>query len=292
LRSARIRAMVAGKEPLMPRLWSLAKGTIWRLSHARLGLIAAGVAFYAMFAIFPGMTATLAIFSLAADPSAVQDYMTVAERFIPPEAYDVLEAQIFSLVSGPRTTLGWATGLSLGVALVSARAGVAAMMLGLDIIHGSGSRGGVRAFLTGIVITLALVGVMLASLAVVVVAPLLVAFLHMEAFQGWLHSWLPWGLMGLIVLSALFILYRFGPEWGPSQATVAPGALVATILWAGASLAFTAYLANFDSYNRVYGSIGAVAALLMWLYLSVYAVLAGAAVNAEVADSSARSRQT
>ena len=265
---------------------------MWRLSHARLGLIAAGVAFYAMFAIFPGMTATLAIFSLAADPAAVQEYMNVAERFIPPEAYDVIESQITALVSGPRTTLGWATGLSVVVALLSARAGVAAVMLGLDIMHGAGSRGGVRAFLTGIVITLALVGVMLASLSVVVVAPLLVTFLHIEAYQGWLQSWLPWGLMAMIVLSALYILYRYGPEWGAGQPRVMPGALIATVLWAGASLLFTAYLANFGSYNRIYGSIGAVAALLMWLYLSVYAVLAGAAVNAELADRSQKPDQT
>lgn len=271
---------------------ALLKGSIYRLSHARLGLIAAGVAFYAMFAIFPGISATLSIFSLMADPSAVDEYLTVAERFIPPDAYGVIHSQISALVAGPSATLGWATGLTIFVALVSARAGVAAVILGLDVIHGSDKRTGVMAFLTGIVITLALIGVMLASLAVVVVVPIAMAFLHLDAFSGWVLQVLPWFLMLLIVQTVLAIVYRYGPEWGPEQATVMPGAMVATVLWAGTSLAFTFYLTNFNSYNRVYGSIGAVAALLMWLYLSVYAILAGAAVNAEVADRSAKARQT
>lgn len=266
----------------MRNVWRVTWGTVWRLSHARLGLIAAGVAFYAMFALFPGMTATLAIFSMMADPSAVEDYTEVAQRFIPHEAFDIIEGQITALVTGPRATLGWTTILSILVALWSARAGVASVMIGLDVIHGSHARNGVLAFLTGILITLALIGVMLLSLAVVIVVPLALAFLHMDAFSGWILQILPWVLMLIIVQVVLAILYRFGPEWGKSSATIMPGALLATVLWAASSIAFSAYLTNFGNYNRIYGSIGAVAALLMWLYFSVYSVLAGAALNAEL----------
>ena len=66
------------------------------------------------------------------------------------------------------------------------------------------------------------------------------------------------------------------------------GAILAALVWAGASLALTYYLANFGSYNKVYGSIGAVIALMMWLYLSVFSVLLGAALNAELAACRAR----
>jgi membrane protein len=65
------------------------------------------------------------------------------------------------------------------------------------------------------------------------------------------------------------------------HAWITPGAVLAAFLWAAASMAFSVYLANFGAYNRVYGSIGAVIALLMWLYISAYIVLLGAAINAE-----------
>ena len=269
----------------MGAVWRVTKGTLWRLSHARLGLIAAGVAFYAMFALFPGMTATLAIFSMMSDPMAVEDYTNVAERFIPHDAFVLIEGQLEALVTGPRATLGWTTILSILIALWSARAGVAAMMLGLDVIHDSHARNGIIAFLTGIVITLALIGVMILSLAVVVAVPIALAFFHMDAFSGWILQVLPWVLMLVIVQAVLAILYKFGPEWGKVSGRIMPGTILATVLWAASSIAFSAYLTNFATYNKVYGSIGAVAALLMWLYFSVYSVLAGGALNAELEHS-------
>ncbi len=269
----------------MGTVWRVTKGTLWRLSHARLGLIAAGVAFYAMFALFPGMTATLAIFSMMSNPAAVEDYVGVAERFIPHEAFELIDGQIEALVTGPRATLGWTSVLSIVIALASARTGVAAMMLGLDVIHGNHSRNGVAAFLTGILITLALIGVMILSLVVVVAVPLALAFLHMDEFSGWVLQILPWILVLVIVQAVLAILYKFGPEWGRVSGRIMPGTMLATVLWAASSIAFSAYLAYFATYNRVYGSIGAVAALLMWLYFSVYSVLAGGALNAELEQS-------
>ena len=93
--------------------------------------------------------------------------------------------------------------------------------------------------------------------------------------------------MFVLVLTCLGILYRFGPNVsGVRTPWVSPGTIVAALAWAAVSIAFSAYLANFNSYNRIYGSIGAVIALLMWLYLSVWTVLLGAAVNAEMTEPS------
>jgi membrane protein len=78
---------------------------------------------------------------------------------------------------------------------------------------------------------------------------------------------------------ALGILYRFGPNGRIRLAWVTPGAVLVIILWLGSSAAFSAYLIRFDSYNQIYGSIGAVIALMMWLYISAYLVLLGAAFN-------------
>ena len=58
-----------------------------------------------------------------------------------------------------------------------------------------------------------------------------------------------------------------------------PGALLVVLAWLGASAGFSLYVTNFGSYNEVYGSIGAVIALLMWLYISAYLILLGAVMN-------------
>jgi membrane protein len=91
--------------------------------------------------------------------------------------------------------------------------------------------------------------------------------------------------LGLLVLG-LALTYRFGPN-RPDHIEVrlfTRGLLVAMVLWFAVSRGFVLYLANFNSYNQVYGSIGAVVILMMWLYFSAYAVLLGAAVDAEAAN--------
>ena len=80
------------------------------------------------------------------------------------------------------------------------------------------------------------------------------------------------------------ILYRYGPNVKTPRTPVFTwGALFAACLWAAASVAFSAYLSSFNSYNRIYGSIGTVVALLMWFYLAGFSVLLGALINVELA---------
>ena len=92
------------------------------------------------------------------------------------------------------------------------------------------------------------------------------------------------GAMFLLVVTCLSILYRFGPNvpGGFRSPWITVGVLVAALAWAGVSIGFSVYLANFNSYNAIYGSIGAVIILMMWLYLSVWSILLGGAINAEL----------
>ncbi|SIS57966.1 YihY/virulence factor BrkB family protein [Phaeovulum vinaykumarii] len=268
----------------MIRAWHFTRGLADRMGAAHLGLIAAGVAFYAMLGIFPGLAAVIAIWGLVADPHVIASYLDVAREFIPPEAFAILTAQIDTLLEAPRQGLGWATAVSVAIALYSARAGVAGLVEGIDILHDTRPRHGIAAFILGQVLTLALVGVMLVALAVVVVVPLVLAFLPMAGVQALMLKALPWVAMLALMLTALGILYRYGPNTPDrTERWFSTGAVVACLGWAGASLAFSYYLGNFGAYNRIYGSLGAVIALLMWLYLSVWVVLAGAAVNAQIA---------
>ncbi len=89
-------------------------------------------------------------------------------------------------------------------------------------------------------------------------------------------------LLGFVMLG-LAVLYRFGPSRSdPRWRWVTPGSALAAVLWLAASLLFSFYVSNFGSYDAAYGSLGAVVVALMWFYISAFAVLLGAELNAEL----------
>lgn len=258
---------------------------VWtRVGNGHFGLIAAGVAFFAMFAVFPGLAAAIAVWGMFADPRVIQGYLSIAERFLPPEARTLVHDQVMGLITAPRTTLQWTTILSLLIALYSARAGVSALVQGLDVVHRSKPRGWLWSWAVDFVLTGALIGALFVALVTVVVVPILLNFVQFGTFEAWLTKVLPWGAMFLLVVTCLSILYRFGPNvpGGFRSPWISVGVLVASVAWAGVSIGFSVYLSNFNSYNVFYGSIGAVIILMMWLYLSVWSVLLGGAINAEL----------
>ncbi|MDM7931749.1 YihY/virulence factor BrkB family protein [Tabrizicola sp.] len=269
---------------VLGRFWHFMVAVFTRVGDGHFGLIAAGVAFYAMFAVFPGLGAAVALWGLVADPGVIAGYLEVAERFLPREAGLLVRDQVMDLITAPRTALGWTTVLSFGIALYSARAGVSALIQGLDVVHRARPRGWLRGYAVDFMLTIALIGALFVALVTVVVVPILLSYVTLGTFEAWLTKLLPWGAMFLLVLTCLSILYRFGPnlEGGFKSPWVSVGVLVAAVSWAGVSIGFSVYLANFNSYNAIYGSIGAVIILMMWLYLSVWAVLLGGAINAEL----------
>lgn len=271
------------------QIWNFLVAVWWRVGDGHFGLIAAGVAFYAMFAVFPGLTATIAIWSLVADPGAIEGYLAVAERFLPVDAAKLVHDQVITLVSAPKAVLGWATLVSVFLALYSARAGVAALVQGLDVVHRTTSRSWLWGWAVDFMLTGALVTALIVALATTVVVPILLEYMDSGTVSAWITKFLPWAAMLLLVMTCLGVLYRFGPNVGKGRARwVSPGMVVAALAWSGVSIAFSTYLANFNSYNRIYGSIGAVIVLLTWLYLSVWAVLLGGAINAELTERSRR----
>ena len=265
-------------------LWDFIVAVWLRVGNGHFGLVAAGVAFFAMFAVFPGLAAAIAVWGMFADPRVIQGYLSIAERFLPPEARTLVHDQVMGLITAPRTTLQWTTILSLLIALYSARAGVSALVQGLDVVHRSKPRGWLWSWAVDFVLTGALIGALFVALVTVVVVPILLNFVQFGTFEAWLTKVLPWGAMFLLVVTCLSILYRFGPNvpGGFRSPWISVGVLVSAAAWAGVSIGFSVYLSNFNSYNVFYGSIGAVIILMMWLYLSVWSVLLGGAINAEL----------
>ncbi|WP_424968511.1 YihY/virulence factor BrkB family protein [Dinoroseobacter sp. S375] len=254
-----------------------------KIDDWNLGLISAGVAFYGLLAIFPALAAVIAIWGLVADPLVVDQQMALLANIMPGDAYHLIDAQIDALTHTTSATLGKATIISILAALWSTRAGVSALMRGLNAIYGTPNRKSWRHYLAALSLTGVLVLVALVALTAVVVTPIVLSFLPLGPWAELALRLARWIVAIGVLLAGLAIVYRYGPNRSCVRMRwLTPGALAVVVLWAAASLGFSFYLSNFGNYNEVYGSIGAVIALLMWLYISSFLLLLGGGLNVEL----------
>ncbi len=257
--------------------------TIRNMGRNNLSLIAAGVGFFSMLSLFPALAALIALLSLIADPEVVIIQLEEMRELMPDDVFDILHAQIVGLVNTSSDTLGWTGALSIAVALWSARAGVGSMMHGMNVVYHNNGRATWRHYLRALMLTVALIIVGLVALLAVVIAPVVLAFLELGAFTSVAIDVLRWTLALLVVFAGIGLLYRFGPyREHKMKSLVTPGSVFAVISLTGLSIAFSNYVAHFGNYNEVYGSIGAVIAMLVWLWLGSFLVLLGASLNAEI----------
>lgn len=263
--------------------WPALKGVWLQIGEASMGLVAAGVAFFGMLSVFPGIAAVIALWGLISDRDVLLDQLELVRNIVPAEVYSLVETQILKLMSTSGDTLGWTGLLSIMVATWSARSGVAALMMGLNAIHGRRNRNSLRHYLTALMLTVALFGVALVALSSVVVAPVILQFIPLGMVTSMLLAGVRWLAAIGVLLFGLALVYRYGPNTRDERMKwVTPGAGLAVALWAAASWGFSFYLTNFGNYNEVYGSIGAAIALLMWLYVTAFVILLGAALNVQL----------
>ena len=265
----------------MRALIALIKALLRRSDRAELGLIAAGVAFFGFLAIFPTVSVIIAVWGFVADPAIIQQDLALLKGFLPADAFALLSRQVDGLLSANNSQLGWTTVLSTCLAVWAARAGTASLIQGLNAVHHLPQRSGVSHQLQALVMTIALIGLALAAMLAAVVGPLAIGFLPLGRFAAVTLELANLVLGATLLVLGIALAFRFGPNRALAPPLFTRGLLLGIILWLLVSRGFVIYLANFNTYNQIYGSIGAVAALLMWLYLSVYAVLIGAAYDAE-----------
>lgn len=259
------------------------RATFGQIQKSNMVLISAGVAFFAMLSIFPGLAALVALLSLVADPGVVIVQMEELRDLMPDDVYEILNAQIVGLVNTSSDKLGWAGIVSVAVALWSARAGVGALMQGLNAVYGKEARATWRHYMRALFLTIGLVAVGVVALSSLVVAPVVLAFIPLGSITGVLFELLRWIIAIAAIFAGIGMLYRYGPNRRPKRTQfLTTGALLAGFSWAILSIAFSYYVTHFGNYNEVYGSIGAVIAMLIWLWISSFLILLGAALNAEL----------
>ncbi|WP_148863747.1 YihY/virulence factor BrkB family protein [Marinobacter fonticola] len=255
-----------------------------------IGLIAAGVAFYFLLAIFPMLAAFLSIYGLVFDPAEAREQVTALSGVLPGDARSLLTQQTEQLASGSKSALGFGALIGILVALWSARKGTTAMTIALNIAYKEEDN---RSFLRQIVLTfsltLGLIIFFILSLAIVAAAPVMLQLLGLGAIAEIALDILRWPILGLIAVLALSIMYRFGPDRHAAKwRWLTPGAVLAVIVWLITSGLFSWYVSSFGNYNETYGSVGAVVILLFWFYLTAYIFLLGAELNAEMEHQTRR----
>ena len=264
------------------------------IGEDHVGLIAAGVAFYGLLALFPGIGALMAIAGLVLDPQTVVEQIDALGEVLPPEAASIVVGQASDVASSEGGGLGVAAIVGLLLALWSASAAMRSMMEGLNVAYDEDeTRGFIKATFVRLLLTLGVIAGLILIFAIAVVVPVFLAFVPLGGAAEVAVDVARWAAMFLIVAFGLAVLYRYGPSReDPEWKWVTPGALAATVVWLVASGAFAFYVANFASYNETFGALGGVIILLMWMWISAYVILMGAELDAEMEAQTSRDTTT
>jgi membrane protein len=265
------------------------------IDRDNLSIVAAGVAFYALFAVFPGITALVTLYGLVNDPGDVEQQLAPVRDFVPEEAFGILQQQMQAVVAQATGSLSLGLAFSLALAVWSATKGTKAIFTALNIAYEEReTRGFFRLNLTSLAFTVG--GILFFITALLVIAAVPAALALLGSTGGPVEVALlvlRWLMMAALMIVALAVLYRYGPSREPARMQwVSPGAIAATVLWLLGSVAFALYVRNFGSYGETFGSLGAVVILLMWFYISAYVVCLGAELNAELERQTHRDSTT
>lgn len=274
-----------------PRGWWAVLKRVWQQNNEdNLGVLAAGCAFYTLLAIFPAMTALVAIYGIYADPADVGGQLATAAPLLPPAAFQLISERLNALTSTGATQLGWGAAFGIALALYSAMAGTKAVFSALNIVYEEREKRSFFAFnLQALVFTLGSILALIVTLSLVVGLPAVLGLVGLDRLVDLVLRLTRWPLLAALVMLAISVVYRFGPSRRAARwRWISPGAVFATLLWIVASIEFSWYVANFASYDKTYGSLGAVVILLLWLWVSTYVVLLGGELNAELELQTAR----
>ena len=267
-----------------PGLVGIAKAVFSRFGQDNISLIAAGIAFYILAAIFPALAALVSIYGLFADPSQVANRVSGLEGVLPPEALKIITDGLNNFAHKSGSQLSFALLISLVIALWSARAGMSSVMTGLNIAYEETEK---RSFIMQNVIALALTlgGIVFAIAAIVAVAvvPAALALLHADGFAMQILAVARWPVLAVLVVIGFAVMYRYAPSrTNPNWTWISWGSGIAAVLWMAGSLIFSLYVSHFGSYQATYGALAAVVVLLLWFWVSALVLLLGAEIDDEI----------
>lgn len=253
-------------------------------AHLNLGLIAAGIAFYGLLSLFPGITAAVAFAGTFLNPEMLVENSEEIAAMLPEAAKTIVMGQLRDVANADSSTLSFAALFSLAIALYSASKAVANFIAGLNVIYQEKeTRNFFLVKALTIVLTAFLIIGLLIAIIVVAAIPVVAAIFGDYGIIDDLVMFLRWPFLFLMGAFGIAVLYRLGPNRRSARwRWLTPGAFVACALWVSGSFGFSLYVQSFGSYNETFGALGGVIILLTWLWLSAFIVLLGALLDAEL----------
>ncbi len=244
-------------------------------------LLAAGMAYYAFLAIFPALIAAVLLYSFFADPAQIRNQIEALGTAVPAEIRQIITEQI-TAASG-NGAVGFGAVVAILVALFSASGGMGNLMTAVNLAYDEEeTRGFVKKRLVALALTLGAIVFLLVVVALVAVLPVVLQVFGTSTLVTVGIQVVRWVLIVAVITVALAVLYRVAPDRdAPKLRWVSVGAAVSTLLWIVASVGFSIYVSQFGSYAKTYGAIAGIVILLLWLYITSYAILLGAEINAE-----------
>src|SRR5690625_508720 len=254
------------------------------LQKGHASLLAAGMAFRALLALFPAMLATVSIFGILADPDDLTDQIRDWLTTVPDDVRTLIEGQLTTIAATETGTLGLTFVSSVIVALWSASGGMYGLMEGCNAAYNVVDA---RSYplRRGIALLLGLgVGTFVcAGVGVMAGLPALLGHLGLSEAATLTIRISQWPLLALLTVVGLSVVYRIAPHrQRRSGRWLTPGVFIATLLWLVGSLLFTYSVQRFGDFGATYGTIAGVIVLMLWLWLSSLIVLLGAMINAEL----------
>jgi membrane protein len=245
-------------------------------------LVAAGMGFYGLLALAPGLAAVVSLYGLVADPEDVQRHLASISEAMPAEARTLLDTQLREVVSATGSSKGIGVALGIALALWSTSAAMKHLIEALSSMYDEDEgRGFVKLRLRALALTAGAIAFVFVAIGLLAVVPAWVE--GSGSTLATAVSIARWPLLVVLMMVALSILYRIAPDRDqPRWRWVSWGAAIGTVIWIVASLAFSFYTSNFGNYSKTYGSMAVVVVTMLWLWITALCILLGAEINAEL----------
>ena len=249
---------------------------------------AGSVAFSTFLAVFPFLLFVVALAGLVIDPATLDSLVAQIRAVAPSQVADILEDRLHALTAGSSPGLLTVSGIG---AVWSASSAIAALTTALneayDVVEGRPfwkTRG------LALIVTIGAAVLTVVASAIAIATPALAD--RLPHVLGVAVLWLRWPVAAAIMMLVVACIYYFLPDVEQEFRFITPGSVVAVVGWILASLGFSQYVQHFGSYEVVYGALGSVIVLMLWMWISALLILVGAEINAVIEHRSPEGKRT
>jgi membrane protein len=251
-----------------------------------MSLAAAGCAFYATLALFPAISMLISIGGMVLDPITAEQQLTVLSGLLPPPAFSLIEDRVHQLARQGSGSLSVHLLVGFLLTFWSSSTGSKSVLSAVNVAYDvTEQRPFLRFQAIGLAMTLVAVLCAILAIGVLLLLPPAIDFLGLSSHGGTLIHTIGLAMMVGFFFGSIALLYRFGPcRSTPRRPRIKPGAALATVLWLLASELLSLYVSRISTFGATYGSLGAAVGVMLWFYISAYAVLLGAELNARLEE--------